>query len=52
MISAASIKQDNDAGVWHIIRHNINKGAVEEMVFTLTGAIFAMDLPPVTKETR
>lgn len=52
MISAASIKQDDGAGVWHSIRHKINEGAVEEMVFMMTGAIFAMDLPLMTKETR
>ncbi|KAK0433173.1 hypothetical protein EV421DRAFT_1741773 [Armillaria borealis] len=31
---------------------NMQEDALEEMVFTMTGAIFAMDLPPITKEMR
>ncbi|KAK0439475.1 uncharacterized protein EV420DRAFT_1769403 [Desarmillaria tabescens] len=52
IINAASIKRDEDAGVWRILRHNVKDGTIEEMVFTITGTIFAMDIPPVMKETR
>ncbi|KAK0435237.1 uncharacterized protein EV420DRAFT_1754142 [Desarmillaria tabescens] len=52
IINAASIKQDKDTGVWRILRQNAKDGTIEEMVFTITGAIFAMDIPPVMKETR
>ncbi|KAK0491753.1 hypothetical protein EDD18DRAFT_1358540 [Armillaria luteobubalina] len=51
-ISNMYIKKDDDAGTWRIVRHGNNKGAVEEIVFTITGAINMLDLPPVTRETR
>ncbi|KAK0470185.1 uncharacterized protein EV420DRAFT_1634600 [Desarmillaria tabescens] len=51
VIKSASIKRDEDAGMWRIIRKTAGEGAIEEVVFTMTGAIYAMDLPPVTKET-
>ncbi|KAK0455523.1 uncharacterized protein EV420DRAFT_1481368 [Desarmillaria tabescens] len=51
-INAASIRRDEDAGVWRIVRQNANDESTKETVFTITGAIFAMDLPPVMKETR
>ncbi|KAK0216370.1 hypothetical protein IW262DRAFT_1464909 [Armillaria fumosa] len=50
-ISDAYIKKDEDTGTWRIIRHG-NEGAVEEIVFTITGAINTLDLPPITRETR
>ncbi|KAK0500119.1 hypothetical protein EDD18DRAFT_1102303 [Armillaria luteobubalina] len=51
-ISNAYIKKDDDVGTWRIVRHGNNKGAVEEIVFTITGAINMLDLPPITRETR
>ncbi|KAK0224277.1 hypothetical protein IW262DRAFT_1459341 [Armillaria fumosa] len=50
-ISDAYIKKDEDAGTWRIVRHG-NKGAVEEIVFTITGVINMLDLPPITREMR
>ncbi|KAK0465984.1 uncharacterized protein EV420DRAFT_1474800 [Desarmillaria tabescens] len=52
IINAASIKRDKDAGVWRILRQNAKDRTIEEMVFTITGAIFVTDIPPVMKETR
>ncbi|KAK0493411.1 hypothetical protein EDD18DRAFT_1356862 [Armillaria luteobubalina] len=51
-ISNMYIKKDKDTGAWRIIRHGRTEGAVEEIVFTITGAINMLDLPPVTRETR
>ncbi|KAK0469128.1 uncharacterized protein EV420DRAFT_1633559 [Desarmillaria tabescens] len=51
-IKSASIKRDDEAEVWRIIKQSEDKGTMEEMVFTITGAIYMMDLPPVAKETR
>ncbi|KAK0457946.1 uncharacterized protein EV420DRAFT_1764467 [Desarmillaria tabescens] len=51
-VKSASIKRDNEAGVWRIIKQSEDEGMMEEMVFTITGAIYAMDLPPVAKEMR
>ncbi|KAK0434996.1 uncharacterized protein EV420DRAFT_1488276 [Desarmillaria tabescens] len=51
-VKPASIKRDDEAGVWRIIKQSEDEGTMEEMVFTITGAIYAMDLPLVAKETR
>ncbi|KAK0449817.1 uncharacterized protein EV420DRAFT_1646817 [Desarmillaria tabescens] len=51
-IKSASIKRDDEVGVWRIIKQSEDDGTMEEMVFTIMGAIYAMDLPPVAKETR
>ncbi|PBK92318.1 hypothetical protein ARMGADRAFT_1031192 [Armillaria gallica] len=52
VIGTAGIKQNKDMGMWRIMQQNTKEDMLEEMVFMMTGAIFAMDLPPITKETR
>ncbi|KAK0222348.1 hypothetical protein IW262DRAFT_1296908 [Armillaria fumosa] len=51
-ISDAYIQKDKDAGAWRIVQCGSNEVAVEEIVFTITGAINSLDLPLVTRETR
>ncbi|KAK0436834.1 uncharacterized protein EV420DRAFT_1770234 [Desarmillaria tabescens] len=51
-VKSASIKRDDEAGVWRIIKQSEDEGTMEEMVFTITGAIYVMDLPLVAKEMR
>ncbi|PBK65102.1 hypothetical protein ARMSODRAFT_978521 [Armillaria solidipes] len=39
IIRSATIQRDEDAGVWRIVCQNADDGTLEEMVFTITGAL-------------
>ncbi|PBK59902.1 hypothetical protein ARMSODRAFT_1027029 [Armillaria solidipes] len=45
------IDLDEDAQCWRLVMQKGTGDKTEEMIFTATGAIGAMDLPPVLKET-
>ncbi|PBK87599.1 hypothetical protein ARMGADRAFT_1034528 [Armillaria gallica] len=42
---------DDDAKCWRLVRQQEAHDEMEEMIFTVTGAIGSIDLPPILKET-
>ncbi|KAK0468786.1 hypothetical protein IW261DRAFT_1573393 [Armillaria novae-zelandiae] len=46
LLHGVSIEYEADVQVWRLAKGE------DELVFTITGAIVSMDLPPVTRETH
>ncbi|KAK0454240.1 uncharacterized protein EV420DRAFT_1645135 [Desarmillaria tabescens] len=46
----AELAFNDNAQCWHLIHYAGTMDAVDEMIFTATGTLVVMDLPPILKE--
>ncbi|PBK63708.1 hypothetical protein ARMSODRAFT_1023898 [Armillaria solidipes] len=51
VLGGAYIESDDGEQTWQLAKRDKDTGEGEEMVFTATGALAHMNLPPITRET-